>query len=63
MCVKVLERRLLKQPCFLSQLSSSLEERTEIKDSANLIININSLLIRSKIALKYDLMGSIRSGT
>ena len=53
----------MKQPCFLSQLSSSLEERREIKDSANLIIDLNLLLKRRKIALKYDLMGSIRSGT
>ena len=52
MWVKVLVRRLLKQPCFLSQLSSSLEERREIKDSANVIININLLLTRRKIALK-----------
>ena len=60
-------RRLLKQPCFLSQLSSSLEERREIKDSANVIININLLLIRRKIALKiwsntlnYEYFKSVR---
>ena len=60
-------RRLLKQPVFLSQLSSSLEERREIKESANLIININLLLIRRNIALKiwsntlsYEYFKSVR---